>query len=101
MNNFNQKYVISLLVNKSDLLAYSKSVNYANYMEFYMDAQEDLGKIIKTLEDLPDEHRERIEVYLFSGLKQQDMAEKLNTKQPNIKRNFLRSINKLVKKLND
>lgn len=101
MHSYTAKYVVSILIHKDGLLEYAKEVGGSNYMPELLDAQEDLNRILKALNNMDEKQREYIDTYIFSGLKQTEMAEKLNTKQPNVKRNFLRSVEKLVKILNN
>lgn len=89
-------YIVELLYNQEDLMSYAKAIDREDPLSTYLDATEDLKKVRKNLDAMTPVHKERIEVYLFSDLNQTEMADRLKTKQPNIKRNFIRSMNKLL-----
>lgn len=99
MNHYTAEYVTELLINKDDLVSYARRES-DDHMSAYIDAVDDLKIILTAFHKLPEKHQIRINIYLFSGLTQIEMAEALNTKQPNVKRNFLRSIEKLLDLIN-
>lgn len=96
---FTPEYVVRLLINKDDLISLAKKATESNSdnINYYLDAIDDLNKILMAYRKLPDKFKQRIHVYLYSGLTQTEIAEKMGTKQPNIKRDFLRAIDKLIK----
>lgn len=96
MSHLSATQVIILLLNQEDLMSYSKRVGQEDYMSVYMDACQDMEKIKNAFNKLQIAHQNRINTYLFSGLTQVEMAKTLGTKQPNIKRNFFRSLDKLL-----
>lgn len=96
MSYFTPEYVTTLLINKDDLVSYSRRVDEGDPISAHLDATQDLGIILQAFSELSEKNQNRINIYLFSGLTQMEMAKELKTKQPNIKRNFLRSIEKLI-----
>ena len=100
MNYYTPEYVTELLINKDDLLSYARRESNDDHMSVYLDAVDDLKVILAAFAKLPEKHQFRINVYLFSGLTQVEMANVLKTRQPNVKRNFLRSIEKLLDLIN-
>lgn|ERR1035437_6441924 len=96
-----EQYAVSLLINKSDLMDLAQRTDPDDTMSFYLDAVSDLLVVQAAFDLLANKYQKRINVYLFSGLNQTEMATLLDTKQSNVKRNFLRAIVKLMQIINN
>ena len=61
-----------------------------------IDLEHLLKRVMRAYDIMPERKRERIEMYLWSGLTQTEQANYFNTSQPNIKRDFKRALKTLI-----
>lgn len=95
--DLNEKTVEAILRWKDDLDHLAEQVDPDDTMTARMDLESDLTRILRAFDILIERKRERIEMYLFSGMTQVEQANYFNTSQPNIKRDYLRALRSLIK----
>jgi RNA polymerase sigma factor (sigma-70 family) len=96
IKRFTDKYVVSILLSKNSLEELAEAIDPTDKISTKMDLDDDLLRIESAMDKLIERKRERIELYLFSGMTQIEQANYFNTSQPNIKRDFRRALNSLV-----
>lgn len=92
-----ERRVIQLLLHRSDLSLLAEFLDPDDQHTTLMDLERDLARVNKAFDSLPEKKRERIEVYLFGQMSQEEQAKRFNTSQPNVKRDFLRAVGALIR----
>lgn len=90
------KFVEALLRCKNDVGYLAERLDPNDPISMRIDLESVLKRVMRAYDIMPERKRERIEMYLWSGMTQIEQANYFNTSQPNIKRDFKRALKTLL-----